>query len=114
VDGPFFNEFALRLPCRVEDFALAMRARGVDPGVPLTRLWRGQPAGLDGGAVEMPVEEALLVAVTELNPPEALAKYVEVAASVLASFGAAPDGAAVLASALGGATPDAGRPGEAS
>ncbi len=112
VDGPFFNEFALRLPCRAEDFALAMRARGVDPGVPLARLWRGQPADVQGGAVEMPVEEALLVAVTELNPPEALAKYVEAAASILASW-LTPDGAA-RASAPGGATPDAGRSGEGS
>jgi glycine cleavage system P protein (glycine dehydrogenase) subunit 1 len=111
VDGPFFNEFALRLPCRAEDFARAMRAHGVDPGVPLTRLWQGQSVDVDGGADEMPVEEALLVAVTELNPPEALARYVESAASVLASLEAVPESAA-RASALDGAAPDAGRPGE--
>ena len=114
VDGPFFNEFALRLPCRAEDFALVMRARGVDPGVPLVRLWRGQPVELDGGAVEAPVEEALLVAVTELNPPEALAMYVEAAASILASLGAARGGGAARASAPGGAAPDVARPGEGS
>lgn len=125
VAGPFFNEFALRLPCRAEDFALAMRARGVDPGVPLARLWRGQAVDLPGAAEEVPVEEALLVAVTELNSPEALDTYVELAASVLASLGAAPGGgatdggaarggAAPGASAWDGGAPDAARPGEGS
>jgi hypothetical protein len=66
---------------------------------------------LDGGAVEAPVEEALLVAVTELNPPEALAVYVEAAASVLASLGEARGGGAARTSAPDGAAPDVARPG---
>jgi glycine dehydrogenase subunit 1 len=93
VDGPFFHEFALRLPCAAEDFAAAMRTRGVDPGVPLSRLWRGLPAGSAAAAPETAgptLEQTLLVAVTELNPPEALDAYVEAAAGVLAACAAAP------------------------
>ena len=103
VDGPFFNEFALRLPCRAEEFVLAMGARGVDPGVPLARLWRGQAVDLSGAAEKMPVDEALLVAVTEVNSPAALDVYVDAAAGVLVSLGGAPDG---------GGAPDAARAGE--
>ena len=69
VDGPFFNEFAVRLPMHAGEFARAMRAFGVDPGVPLGRF--GRP-------------DSLLVAVTELNPAEELERYVKAAAAVLA------------------------------
>jgi glycine dehydrogenase subunit 1 len=96
VDGPFFHEFALRLPCAAEDFAAAMRTRGVDPGVPLSRLWRGLLADLaavDPVPARPDLERALLVAVTELNPPEALDAYVEAAADVLTAFAAVPAGA---------------------
>ncbi len=110
VDGPFFNEFALRLPCRADEFVLAMRARGVDPGVPLDRLWRGQAVDLHDATDQTPVEEALLVAVTELNPPEALDTYVEAAAEVLASLGRARDGG----TRGGGGAPDVARAGEGS
>ena len=96
VDGPFFNEFALRLPCPADDFAAAMRARGVDPGVPLARLWRGQAADPGGTPAAVPPEEALLVAVTELNPPEALDAYVEAAAAVLAAGGPSAAGSRLL------------------
>ena len=92
VDGPYFNEFALRLPCPAEDFREAMRARGVDPGVPLARLWQGQPMTTEAAAL---ANTGLLVAVTELNPPEALDAYVGAAAVVLESLGAPPQGAAV-------------------
>jgi len=68
VTGPFFHEFALSLPVDDVEFARAMRARGVDPGVPLSRF--GRPG-------------ALLVAVTELNPPEALDRYVAAAREIL-------------------------------
>jgi glycine dehydrogenase subunit 1 len=69
VQGPFFHEFAVNLPMNDLDFRLAMRALGVDPGVPLSRF--GRPG-------------SLLVAVTELNPPEALDQYVTAADEVLA------------------------------
>jgi glycine dehydrogenase subunit 1 len=80
VDGPFFNEFALRLPLPAEEFRAAMRSQGVDPGVPLARVWRGQ--ALEGPAAAE-AAAALLVAVTELNLPHALERYVEAAAAVL-------------------------------
>jgi glycine dehydrogenase subunit 1 len=97
VEGPFFNEFALRLPLPAEDFAAAMRRHGVDPGVPLGRLWEGcggtlgAAARCTGAADAMAgvgaqaLEESLLVAVTELNPPEELDHYVQAAATVLAA-----------------------------
>jgi glycine dehydrogenase subunit 1 len=96
VVGPFFHEFALSLPCSADEFASAMRARGIDPGVPLTRLWQGFDRGLNEGGNPRtpgltptggPVDAAnvLLVAVTELNPPEALEAYVTAAVDVLAT-----------------------------
>ena len=66
--GPFFHEFALNLPMDDVEFAHAMRARGVDPGVPLSRF--GRPG-------------SILVAVTELNPPEALDRHVAAAREIL-------------------------------
>jgi glycine dehydrogenase subunit 1 len=79
--GPFFNEFALLLPGSAIEFRGAMRARGVDPGVPLERLFAGL-AGGSSGIVPL-AEQVLLVAVTESNPPEALDAYVAAAAEVL-------------------------------
>ncbi len=71
ITGPFFAEFALALPCHAEDFREAMRVRGIDPGVPLDRLDLGcSPVLADLAA------EVLLVAVTEVNSPDALADYV--------------------------------------
>jgi glycine dehydrogenase subunit 1 len=67
-EGPFFHEFAIHLPVADTEFTRAMRAFGVDPGVPLSRF--GRPS-------------SLLVAVTELNPPEALDRYVATARHVL-------------------------------
>ncbi|MCE5253139.1 MAG: aminomethyl-transferring glycine dehydrogenase subunit GcvPA, partial [Actinomycetia bacterium] len=102
VTGPFFSEFALALPCTAEDFAQAMRARGIDPGVPLLRIERGArplfdagttgaraAAGLAvaGGALgpgTTPTADGILVAVTEVNPPEALEAYLAAARDVLA------------------------------
>jgi glycine dehydrogenase subunit 1 len=97
VDGPFFHEFALRLPLAAGDFASAMRAQGIDPGVPLERLWRGHAApAIDTPAAQaaagLPVGHGLLVAVTELNTPEALDRYVETAAGVLAGREVDPAG----------------------
>ncbi len=112
VNGPFFNEFALRLPLPAEEFRTAMRSRGIDPGVPLSRLGRGEtaraavlrpatpsPGFSDHRSPDHPaanrlaeaigthkVDLGLLVAVTELNPPEALETYVSAAAEVLADF----------------------------
>ncbi len=106
VDGPFFNEFALRLPCPADDFRRSMRKRGVDPGVPLARLWQGQDASSGGadlhgegpsradaaGAAtpDGPPADALLVAVTELNPPGALETYLAEAAEVLVELAGTP------------------------
>jgi glycine dehydrogenase subunit 1 len=70
-DAPYFNEFALRLPLPASDFARAMKSRGIDPGVPLSRFGEAFPA------------DVLLVAVTELNSPPLLAEYVEAAREAL-------------------------------
>ena len=85
VSGPFFSEFALALPCLAEDFRQAMRARGVDPGVPLARIEAGARAVLAGSA-----SQVMLVAVTEVNAPEALERYVSTAAEVLQSLSSRP------------------------
>jgi len=79
VSGPFFNEFALTLPCPAQDFAAAMRTRGIDPGVPLTRLG----AAITATASDSSEGNVLLVAVTEMNPPEMLDHYVASAREVL-------------------------------
>ncbi len=68
--GPFFHEFALRLPMPAAEFRSALRGRGVDPGIPLERF-------------RADLTDALLVAVTELNTPAALARYLEAAGAVL-------------------------------
>lgn len=76
--GPFFSEFALLLPCSAERFRERMLELGVDPGVPLTLLERGfTPIG------PRDPENVLLVAVTELNPAEALGLYAAAAAEVV-------------------------------
>ena len=69
--GPFFHEFALRLPGEAAEFARAMRSRGVDPGVPLGRF-------------DQAWTDVLLVAVTEVNTPAALETYLAAARDVLA------------------------------
>jgi glycine dehydrogenase subunit 1 len=69
-NGPFFNEFALRLPGNASSFAAAMRRHGIDPGVPLGRF---RPAWTD----------FLLVAVTELNSPADLDAYLASACRVI-------------------------------
>ena len=79
-DGPFFNEFGILLPYPAREFRAAMRAHGVDPGVPVERLWRGQTMNERAAQI---AETALLVAVTELNPPEALEAYIQAAGAVL-------------------------------
>jgi glycine dehydrogenase subunit 1 len=71
-DSAFFNEFALSLPCDAATFSAALRDRGVDPGVPLSRF---DPA----------LDDMLLVAVTEMNAPADLDAYVEAAADYLSS-----------------------------
>jgi glycine dehydrogenase subunit 1 len=98
--GPFFHEFALTLPCPAADFVARMRARGVDPGVPLTRLATGSaPAAARGGdpaanvRFAAPAANVLLIAVTELNPPEALDRYVAAAREVLTELPSPPAGA---------------------
>jgi glycine dehydrogenase subunit 1 len=98
VSGPFFHEFALTLPCPATDFAAAMRARGVDPGVPLSRMELGNlpvmETGTGGAAEHAPraaprtSDNVILVAVTEINPPEALEHYVVAARDVVAATGA--------------------------
>ncbi|NLV72513.1 MAG: aminomethyl-transferring glycine dehydrogenase subunit GcvPA [Actinobacteria bacterium] len=102
VTGPFFLEFALALPCAAEAFAQAMRTQGIDPGVPLLRMERGaRPVfdpDLSAGRDEppppptVPAENVLLVAVTESNPPDALARYAAAAREVLAGTEPRPQG----------------------
>lgn len=72
--GPFFNEFAIRLPIEAAVFAEALRTRGVDPGVPLGRF-------------DESLSHALLVAVTDVNTPSDLDAYTEAAADLLALSG---------------------------
>lgn len=83
VDGPFFSEFALTLPCLATDFREAMRLRGVDPGVPLTLVGSETRAPTPHG-----IENAILVAVTDINTREALDKYVDVSRAVLTALAA--------------------------
>ena len=70
-NGPFFHEFALRLPGGADTFRRQMRARGIDPGIPLGRFFPD-------------LGNALLVTVTEVNAPTALEEYVAAAREVLA------------------------------
>lgn len=78
VDGAFFSEFALLLPCPAAEFRALMREQGVDPGVPLALLHQDTRAD-----VPWPLDSVLLAAVTELNPPEALDHYASAAKTVL-------------------------------
>jgi glycine dehydrogenase subunit 1 len=87
VSGPYFAEFALVLPLSAEDFRSAMRDRGIDPGVPLNRLELGAKPVLS-----TPSDNALLVAVTEMNHPAALDRYVEAAREVLGEQGRSSSG----------------------
>lgn len=68
--GPFFHEFALRLPMPAANFRATMRARGVDPGVDLGRF-------------DLELNDCLLVAVTEMNTPVDLERYLAAARKVL-------------------------------
>jgi glycine dehydrogenase subunit 1 len=93
VSGPFFSEFALSLPCTAKDFRAAMRALGVDPGVPLVRVELGGAAVFPSGTATT-ADRVLLVAVTELNSPEALDRYVAAASRILETVALAAPGAA--------------------
>lgn len=68
--GPFFHEFALRLPLSAPEFRRRMRRQGVDPGIPLGRWFPER-------------DRELLVAVTEVNSPVQLDRYVEAAGRAL-------------------------------
>jgi glycine dehydrogenase subunit 1 len=85
VDAPFFSEFALTLPCKATPFRDAMRSQGIDPGVPLTRLG----PGADVVSPEKP-ENVILVSVTEVNTPQAIAEYLLAAADVLRGMSFSP------------------------
>lgn len=80
-DGPFFHEFALRLPGDAGEFAERMRELGVDPGVPLGRFESERPEGAPPAFLP---RDTLLVAVTESNMPEDLECYLDCARRVLA------------------------------
>jgi glycine dehydrogenase subunit 1 len=89
VQGPFFYEFALRLPMPATVFADAMRAAGIDAGVPLIRLLR-DPGADPAVASTWTDDEAgriLLVTVTEVNDRDHLERYEQAAEQVLASLG---------------------------
>ncbi|NLG65766.1 MAG: glycine dehydrogenase, partial [Actinobacteria bacterium] len=89
VQGPFFYEFALRLPVPATVFADVMRAAGIDAGVPLTRLLRDPGADLTPASTwtNDEADRILLVAVTEVNDLEHLTRYEQTAERVLASLG---------------------------
>ncbi len=102
VDGPFFHEFALELPCPAAGFAAAVRERGIDPGVPLEVMELGaipvMPRTKEAGAQRnaarrsrAPSDHVLVVAVTEVNPPETLDRYAAAAAQVLALVSPSPE-----------------------
>jgi len=93
VSGPFFHEFALALPCAAADFVARMRERGIDPGVPLARLTAGSTSAATD-ANSQATANILLVAVTEVNPPEALDRYIAAAREVLAGLSSTAAGAA--------------------
>jgi len=72
-DRPFFNEFAVELPLDAGRVCRRLLARGIAPGIPLGRYYRGG-------------ERWLLVAATEQRTPDdirllagALAEEVEAA-----------------------------------
>jgi glycine dehydrogenase subunit 1 len=81
-EGPFFYEFALSLPCEAEAFVKAMRERGIGAGVPTSRVPGGQQVG---------DRNTLLVAVTEMNDPDAMDDYVAAARDVLGTIGKVSD-----------------------
>lgn len=58
-DGPFLNEFVVKSPVPVKDLLAGLEARGILGGVPLARWFPD-------------LQDAFMVAVTELNTPEAL------------------------------------------
>jgi len=68
--GPFFHEFTLRLPFPANEFRRRLREQGVDPGIPLGRWF-------------LEKDRELLVAVTEVNSPTGLDRYVEAAGRAL-------------------------------
>ncbi len=85
VSGPFFTEFALALPCPADTFRDAMRAHGIDPGIPLELIEMG-----GAPVLAHPRVDALLVAVTEVNTPDSLGDYVAKAQVVLKALGPLP------------------------
>ncbi|MOA39207.1 putative glycine dehydrogenase (decarboxylating) subunit 1 [compost metagenome] len=58
-DGPFLNEFAVKSPIPVEELLERLEARGILGGVALGRFFPE-------------LQDCFLVAVTEMNTPEAL------------------------------------------
>lgn len=72
--GPFFHEFAVRVPEHARRFKEQMRARGIDPGVLLEPFYPD-------------LHDCLLVAVTEMNTPSQLEDYVGTARAVLTGTG---------------------------
>lgn len=69
--APYFHEFALTVRGGAETFVRRMREAGIDPGIPLLRLCPHS-------------EEAMLVAVTEMNAPADIDRYVETASRIMA------------------------------
>jgi glycine dehydrogenase subunit 1 len=61
----FFNEFALRLPRPAAPVVEALAAKGVLAGVPVSRLYPGEPA----------LADLLLVAATETNTEDEMARF---------------------------------------
>jgi glycine dehydrogenase subunit 1 len=73
VNDTFFNEFTLRLPRPAEPVVERLAADGLLAGVPLTRLYPGDPEARD----------LLLVAVTELNTDDDMRRLADGLAAAL-------------------------------
>ncbi|MDX2105391.1 MAG: aminomethyl-transferring glycine dehydrogenase subunit GcvPA [Candidatus Melainabacteria bacterium] len=62
-DKPFFNEFLLKIDCDVETFLGLMKERGILAGINVANMYPN-------------IKDGILVAVTEMNTPEQLEKYI--------------------------------------
>jgi len=61
---PWFNEFVIELPALAQDVFDALSAKGIVPGIPLSRFFPGQ-------------ENRMLVTTTELNTLDQMERYCE-------------------------------------
>ncbi len=62
-DKPFFNEFLLKLDTDVDAFLALMQKRGILAGINVQRMYPN-------------IKDGILIAVTEMNTPEQIEKYI--------------------------------------